>query len=126
MKIFKTFVPLFLFLFSFYGCAQNVSINSLTVSELKEKIKNNDSTLVILDLRTDTELTGTLPKIEGALHIPVQELGKRFEELEKYKDKEIIVVCRTQNRSSKAAQFLNEKGYDAKFVDGGMQVYYKK
>jgi rhodanese-related sulfurtransferase len=124
MKTLKLFISLFLF--SFYSCAQNGSTNSLTVNELKEKIKNNDSTLVILDVRSDAELTGALPKIEGALHIPVQELGKRFGELEKYKDKEIIVVCRTQNRSSKASQFLNEKGYNTKFVKGGMQEYYKK
>jgi rhodanese-related sulfurtransferase len=126
MKTFKIFIPLFLFLFSFYGCAQSEAGNVLSVKEFKEKVKNNDSTMIILDVRTDAELTGALPKIEGALHIPVQELGRRFDELEEYKDKEIIVVCRTQVRSSKAAQFLNEKGYDAKFVEGGMQAYYKR
>ena len=126
MKEIKFFIPLFLFLLSFYSCAQNEPANSLTVEELKGKIKNNDSTMVLLDVRTDAELTGTLPKIDGALHIPVQELGKRFGELEQYKDKEIITVCRTQNRSSKAAQFLIKRGYNAKFVLGGMQEYYKK
>jgi rhodanese-related sulfurtransferase len=126
MKVFKLFISFFFFVFSFYGCAQNENTNSLTVNELKEKIKNNDSTVVILDVRTDAELTGALPKIEGALHIPVRELEKRFNELEKYKDKEIIVVCRTQVRSSKASQFLNEKGYNTKFVKGGMQAYYKE
>ena len=94
MKTFKLFILLFLFVLSFYGCAQNEGTNSLTVSELKEKIKNNDSTIVILDVRTGAELAGTLPKIEGALHIPVQELGKRFEELEKYKDKETVTARR--------------------------------
>lgn len=126
METFKIFIPLFLFLFSLYGCAQNGPANTLTVKELKERIKNNDSTMVILDVRTDAELTGALPKIESALHIPVQELEARVDELEKYKDKEIVVVCRTQNRSSKAAGFLNGKGYDAKSVTGGMQEYYKK
>jgi rhodanese-related sulfurtransferase len=126
MKTFKIFIPLFLFLFSLYGCAQNGPANTLTLKELKERIKNNDSTMVILDVRTDAELTGALPKIKSALHISVQELEKRVDELEKYKDKEIVVVCRTQNRSSKAAEFLNGKGYDAKSVTGGMQEYYKK
>jgi len=126
MKTFKIFIPLLLFLFPFYGCAQNESVSSVTVKEFKEMIKNNDSTMIILDVRTDAELTGALPKIEGALHIPVQQLEERVDELEKYKDKEIVVVCRTQNRSSKAAEFLDGKGYDAKFVIGGMYEYYKK
>lgn len=82
--------------------------------------------MVILDVRTDEELTGPLLKIDGAVHIPVQELERRVDELEKYKDKELVVVCRTQNRSSRAAEFLRGKGYNAKYVNGGMQEYYKK
>ena len=67
METFKIFIPFFLFLFSLYGCAQNGPANTLTVKELKERIKNNDSTMVILDVRTDAELTGALPKIESAI-----------------------------------------------------------
>ena len=87
---------------------------------------NNDKAIQVLDVRTDAELTGPLPKIKGAVHIPVQEIENRVDELEKYKDKEIVVVCRTQNRSSRAVEFLRSKGYDAKYVNGGMQEFYKK
>jgi rhodanese-related sulfurtransferase len=125
MKIFKNILPLFIFLFSLQSYAQNDSSKVITVKELKERISNNDSTMVILDVRTEEEVKGSLPKIDRAIHIPVQELEKRFNELEKYKNKEIIVVCRTQNRSSKAAEFLNWKGYNAKSVTGGMQEYYR-
>jgi len=82
--------------------------------------------MIILDVRTESELTGGLPKIDNAIHISVQELEKRYTELEKYKDKEIAVVCRTQNRSSVAADFLREKGFNAKSVSGGMMEYHKK
>jgi rhodanese-related sulfurtransferase len=125
MKLFKTFILFFLCLFSLNGCAQNKHSNSLTVNELKERIRNNDSTMVILDVRTEAELTGLLPQIKGAVHIPVQELDNRVDELKKYKNKEIIVVCRTQNRSSVGAELLREKGYNAKNVMGGMREYYK-
>jgi len=125
MKNLKNLLPLFLFLFSLQSCAQNEPSKTLTVKEFKERINNNDSTMIILDVRTDEELKGSLPMIEGAVHIPVQEIEKRVNELEKYKNKEIVIVCRTQNRSSKAAAFLNEKGYSAKSVTGGMQEYYK-
>ena len=41
-------------------------------------------------------------------------------------DKEIIIVCRTQNRSSKAVAFLNEKGFNTQCVSGGMSEYYNQ
>lgn len=113
-----------LFLVSLQGCAQNNPSESYSVKEFKEMISSKDS-IVILDVRTDGEIVGPLTKIDGALHIPVQELTGRVNELEKYKDKEIVVICRTQNRSSIAAEFLREKGYNAKCVIGGMQEFYK-
>ncbi|RPI71331.1 MAG: rhodanese-like domain-containing protein, partial [Ignavibacteriales bacterium] len=44
---------------------------------------------------------------------------------EMFKDKELVVICRTQNRSSSASEFLRKKGYNSKYVPGGMQEYYK-
>jgi rhodanese-related sulfurtransferase len=126
METFKNFLPLFLLVLSLTGCAQNKTTEILTMEEFKERIRNNDSTMVILDVRTDAEVTGKLPKIEGALHIPLQELANRVDELEQFRNKEIAVVCRTQNRSSVAAEFLKEKGYNAKSVTGGMKAFYKK
>jgi rhodanese-related sulfurtransferase len=126
MKIINNILPLLIFLFSLQGCAQNDLSQSITVEGFKEKINNSDSVMVILDVRTDEELTGPLLKIDSAVHIPVQEIERRVDELEKYKDKELVVVCRTQNRSSRAAEFLRGKGYNAKYVNGGMQEYYKK
>lgn len=126
MKTFKNFTPLFLLLLSLTGCAQNKTKEMLTMEEFKDRIKNNDSTMVILDVRTDAEVTGKLPKIEGALHIPVQELANRVDELEQFRNKEIAIVCRTQTRSSAAAEFLKGKGYNARSVTGGMQKFYKK
>jgi len=96
------------------------------MKEFKKKIDKEDSLMVILDVRTIDELKGSLPKIEKAIHIPVQELENRVGEIEEFKNKEIAVICRTQNRSSKAAKYLREKGYNAKSVNGGMMEYYKK
>ena len=126
MKIFKNIIYLFLFIFSFHSCAQNDSAETLTMKEFKEKIDKEDSLMVILDVRTIDELKGSLPKIERAIHIPVQELENRVDELEEFKNKKIAVICRTQNRSSKAAKYLREKGYNAKSVNGGMMEYYEK
>jgi rhodanese-related sulfurtransferase len=126
MKSIKSILSLIILFFSFQSCAQNDPSKAITVKELKEKMNNSDTTIVILDVRTDEELIGPFPQIDGAVHIPVQEIESRFNELEKYKDKEMVIVCRTQNRSSRAADFLTGKGYKTKYVTGGMQEYYKK
>jgi len=115
-----------LILFSAQGCAQHNPEDFISIDELKNKIEKADTNFVILDVRTNGELIGALPKIDGALHIPVQEISERYNELDNYKNKEIIVVCRTQNRSSKASAFLKEKGFKSRFVLGGMQEYHNK
>jgi rhodanese-related sulfurtransferase len=108
--------------FSYTGCAQNDPAANITIEQLKEKIKN-DSLLVILDVRTAQELSGPLGKLDGIIHIPIQEIGSRIGELEQYKDKEIAVICRTGNRSSTVTSILRKEGFNAKNVQGGMVQY---
>ena len=120
LKIF--IVTVFLSLSSF-ACAQQDQSNSVTMEQFKERLKN-DKDIIVLDVRTPEEVAAG--KIENAINIPVQVLDQRVEELEKYKDKEIAVICRTQNRSSAAASFLKKKGYNVKYVLGGMTVFYQK
>lgn len=59
--------------------------------------------------------------IEGAVHIPMGELGPRQDELAA--DRPIIAVCRSGNRSGQVVQALRTAGYDAENLDGGMQAW---
>jgi len=95
------------------ACAQNNSENSITIPILKEKFVS-DSSLIILDVRTPEELNGPLGKLDGVINIPVQEL-------EKYKERETAVICRTGRRS--ATDILIQNGFNAKNVLGGMVEY---
>lgn len=123
MKHLKIFViTTFLFLSSF-ACAQQDQTNSVTMEQFIEKMKT-DKDLIVLDVRTPEEVTAG--KIENAINIPIQVLEERINELKPYKNKEILVICRTQNRSAAAVSILNEKGYKAKYVLGGMSVYNQK
>ena len=74
--------------------------------------KNN---VVLLDVRTREEFNGTAKdkfgKLKGAINIPVQELDKRMSELNKYKNKEIIVYCSHSHRSPMASYMLMQKGF---------------
>lgn len=105
--------------------AQLKSDNSLTMAEFKEKLKS-DNNFVVLDVRTPEEFIGPLGKVESSINIPVQVLDQRINELEKFKDKEIIVICRTQNRSAVAVEYLKKAGFNAKNVLGGMVEFSKR
>jgi rhodanese-related sulfurtransferase len=109
---------------NFVSCAQTVPPeNNITVSELKKQMKENPD-LIILDVRTAEELNGPLGKIDGVINIPVQELEKRVEELNKFKDKEIAVICRTGHRSGIGTEILLKHGFTkVENVEGGMTAY---
>ena len=104
--------------------AQQDQSSTITMQQFKEKLKN-DKQIIVLDVRTEEELAGPLGKIDNAINIPIQVLEKRINELEPYKDKEITVICRTQNRSAVAVNILQKNGYKAKNVLGGMVEFRK-
>lgn len=123
MNRFRNVIILAAVLLTSISYAQQDQTNSITMEQFKEKLKT-DKELIVLDVRTPEEVAAG--KIENSINIPVQVLEERINELEKYKDKEIFVLCRTQNRSSAAQSILKENGYNAKYVIGGMSVYNQK
>ncbi len=120
-KKLKALLIVFLSLIS-SSCAQNNTKTSMTMDEFRSEMKTNPS-LIILDVRTPQELEGPLGKIDGVINIPVQELSNRINELSQYKDNDIAVICRTDNRSSVAVKMLLQNGYKARNVLGGMMQY---
>ena len=88
----------------------------------------NEKDVIFLDVRTPAEFKGTADArfgaIQNAINIPVQELQSRMNELEKYKDKEIIVYCSHSHRSPRASYMLTQKGFkNVTNMLGGMSVW---
>ncbi len=84
-------------------------------------LMNRDES-VLLDVREDNELRDG--KIQGAKHIPLGQLSKRLPELEKQKDKPILVYCRSGNRSSFACATLTKAGFtDVHNLAGGFMAW---
>jgi len=76
--------------------------------------------LVILDVRTVSEYESG--HLEGAINIPVETLGGRLSELDP--NDELLVYCRTGNRSTTAVGILRENGYDRVYhMDGGIVAW---
>jgi CRP-like cAMP-binding protein len=70
-----------------------------------------------LDVRLDSEHKNM--HIPGSINIPLYLLRIKAHTLEK--DKRYVVYCDTGRRSSSAAYLLNERGYDACYLDGGLR-----
>jgi rhodanese-related sulfurtransferase len=79
-------------------------------------------TAVVIDIREPFEhATGVA---QGTLLIPMSQLSKRLAELPKPEEKPLLVVCNTQNRSSKIVEQLHAAGYaNARYVQGGMSEW---
>ncbi len=76
--------------------------------------------LVILDVRTVSEYESG--HLEGAVNIPVEVLSGRLSELNP--DDELLVYCRTGNRSTTAVGVLRENGFDRVYhMDGGITAW---
>jgi glyoxylase-like metal-dependent hydrolase (beta-lactamase superfamily II)/rhodanese-related sulfurtransferase len=100
-------------------------VPTIPVSEVKRRVESNQlGDTLILDVRERPELTGELGVIKGVLNIPVGQLTQRLNELEKFKQKEIITVCRSGGRAHTAAAILLKEGFRKVFnMSGGMTAY---
>ena len=109
-------------LFTLNSCAQQSQeseIVNISASDLKAKIDAGENVLV-LDVRTPEEFDGPLGHIEGAVLIPVDQLAARIGELADSKDKEVVVVCRSGNRSRAGTRIMLENNFKAVNMAGGM------
>jgi len=116
MKIFFSFIALL-----FYTTIAMAQTPDTTVTTQKAyELMQSDTNIVILDVRRLDEFTSESGHLKDAILIPIEKLEERFIELEPYKNKTIIAVCRSGNRSGRAATFLNSKGYTVANLLGGM------
>jgi rhodanese-related sulfurtransferase len=79
---------------------------------------------LVLDVRTPDEAQAGV--IEGALHIPVDDLRQRWGELETEltPGRKVVVYCATGLRSYIACRILKSRGYDNVYnLSGGWRTY---
>lgn len=97
----------------------NKNILQYSVEEISGKVKSGE--VIMLDVRTQGERSmGSIPK---SLHIPLQELAGRKDELKKYQGKTIVCYCQSGNRSLAAADQLGRAGYTAASMRGGIMAW---
>lgn len=89
-------------------------IEQVPAAKWRSWVENNRAT--VLDVREPAEWNlGTLPDAEL---IALNDLPRRTADLDR--DKPLLIVCRSGNRSNMAARFLAQTGFTAANLAGGM------
>lgn len=82
-------------------------MEELTPREAADLLQAKPSNTILLDVREPMELE--LASVQGALHIPMNEIPARLAEIDK--SKTIICLCHSGGRSAQVAAFLEQRGY---------------
>lgn len=98
-------------------------MQQISVSEVKQRIATGEN-LHLLDVR-ETEEREEFNI--GGKHLPLGEIrNMETESLNDWKDEEIIIYCRSGNRSAYACMFLEQQGFsNVKNLTGGMVEWSK-
>ena len=95
-------------------------MEDINVEDLKARLDKNEK-FVFIDVREEWEYED---ENLGAINIPLGDLPSRLDEIEKYKNQEIVVHCRSGARSGNAKKFLESKGFSkVRNVLGGIMAY---
>jgi adenylyltransferase/sulfurtransferase len=94
-------------------------VDEITPRELKDRLDRNDRP-VLVDVRDDWETR--LCRLDNALHIPMEELEFRTEELNPVDD--IVVYCHHGVRSAAVADYLRRLGFArVRNLAGGLDAW---
>ncbi|WP_147534164.1 rhodanese-like domain-containing protein [Bacillus marasmi] len=110
-------VLLFVGFIGFQFMNQSTSVSNISTDEMAAKMNQNDGNMVFIDVREPDEFAaGHVP---GIVNLPLSELSEETADFPK--DSEIVIICRSGNRSLQAAEKLQGYGFTNLInVQGGM------
>ncbi len=106
------------------GCGQPAASDPLRVELEEGRALFESRQVMMFDIRESSEhATGVA---DGALLLPMSQLQQRLGEVPKDPSQPVLIICNTQNRSSKVVQAMKEAGWDnVRYVHGGMSAWAK-
>lgn len=90
------------------------NVPSVTSAELPAKL---DDGWMLLDVRTADEWAEG--RIDGATHIPMDQIVARLDEV----SDQVVCVCHVGGRSARVTQYLLAQGKEVLNLDGGVQAW---
>ena len=104
---------------NFFKQKKPAPIEEISVHQLK-RLQDEKADFILLDVREIFEVNIT--KIPGSLHIPMNQIPNRLEELNSKKD--IIIYCKSGVRSASVCEYLTNKNFKSlKNVEGGIKSW---
>lgn len=99
-------------------------VQEITADQLREWI-NQDTPLLLLDVRQPDEYSGPLGRIPGAELMPLAMLGKHIGQIKtRARGKKTVIICNSGNRSIQSAALLAQAGLiDVYSLAGGMKSW---
>jgi len=96
-------------------------MQNISVDQVKERLDNGES-IILIDVREPYEHTEC--NIGGILHPLGKIQSMMVDELEDFKEQEVILYCRSGNRSGQACLILDMLGFtNTKNLVGGMVAW---
>lgn len=91
------------------------------VTELNERLAKGEHPIMV-DVREEHEWD--MYHLKDVIKISLGNLQTALSELSAYKDKEVIMICRSGGRSGQACNFLRDKGFsNVRNLTGGMLAW---
>lgn len=98
------------------------TLGTISVTELHQRLQTKGEKPLVVDVREQNEYDAG--HIEGVRLAPLGNVEASLADVPK--DQEILLICRSGNRSGKAARRLAARGYtNLQNVDGGMLAWEK-
>jgi rhodanese-related sulfurtransferase len=95
-----------------------MAVAEITPTEFVERRSRGES-LTLLDVREEWELG--VASVPDVIHIPMGEVADRLGELDR--GREVVVLCRSGRRSLQVASFLQQNGFQAVNLAGGILAW---
>ena len=95
-----------------------MAVAEITPTEFVERRSRGES-LTLLDVREEWELG--VASVPDVVHIPMGEVADRLGELDR--SRQVVVLCRSGRRSLQVANFLQQNGFQAVNLAGGILAW---
>lgn len=95
-----------------------MSVKEISIEELKQKLEQEEA-IQLVDVRENEEVAeGMIPE---AIHIRMGDIPEKLDVFDQ--TQEYYIICRSGKRSENVCYFLEDQGYQATNVVGGMLAW---
>ena len=95
-----------------------MSVPEITPAEIAARRERGEA-FTLLDVREAWELD--VASVPDVLHIPMGEVQDRVAEIDR--GRQVVVMCRSGRRSLEVAKYLQQNGFDAVNLAGGILAW---